>query len=181
MIVLQKYKQWSMALMLLIGLTIGGCTSDADPVFLVNVERNFVIPGNLNTIETHFFQLKNIPMLFEQNLSVFNMGVDDVTSVSPGDASFSSSFDNVDWTFIETVEIWMVSRLDNSNRARVFFSDSPDFNNRSTLNMFNTFADIKDFAVEGLIDLEVRIKTRRFVPGNLSTNISFSYAVYNDL
>lgn len=167
--------------MLLIGLTIGGCTSDADPVFLVNVERNFVIPGNLNTIETHFFQLKNIPMLFEQNLSVFNMGVDDVTSVSPGDASFSSSFDNVDWTFIETVEIWMVSRLDNSNRARVFFSDSPDFNNRSTLNMFNTFADIKDFAVEGLIDLEVRIKTRRFVPGNLSTNISFSYAVYNDL
>lgn len=167
--------------MLMVGLAVSGCNSDADPVFFVNVERDFVIPGNLNTIETHFFELKNVPMAFDQNLSVFNMVADDVTSVSPGDASFSSSFDNVDWTFIETVEIWMVSRLDNSNRARVFFSDSPDFNNRSTLNMFNTFADIKDFAEEGLIDLEVRIKTRRFVPGNLSTTISFSYAVYNDM
>lgn len=157
------------------------CTETLEPLFFVTVDRDFVIPGNLNTIETHFFELKNVPTLLEENLTVFNRTLDDVTSINPGDASFTVNFDNVDWTFIQKVEVYVVSRTDPNNKIRMFFSNEPDFNNRSSLNMFNSFVDIKDIMKEGIIDLEVRIKTRTFVPGNVATRLTFNYGVFDEL
>ena len=170
-------------LLFLFGVVIvfNSCEQGAEPLFFVEVERDFDLPSSLNTIETHFFQLKAVPTLLDANLNVNNMTLDDVMSIGPGDASLSSSFGNVDWTFIQTVEIWMISRFDSSKRARVFYSDQPDFSNRNSINMFNTFAEIKDIISEGLIDLEVRIKTRNFVPGSVQPRLKFTYAVYDEL
>ena len=87
----------------------------------------------------------------------------------------------IDWTFIQRVEVYAVSRLDKSNRLRMFQSSEPDFGNRSQLGMFNTFVDVKEIFKEGLIDLEVRIKTRAFVPGNINAKLTFSYGIFDEI
>ncbi len=157
------------------------CEESADPLFFVNVERTFEIPGNLNTIETHFFELKNIPVLLEENLAVFNRTEDDIVAVNPADAQISSVFNDIDWTFIQRIEIYAVSRVDNSNKVRMYYSNEPDFGNRSQIGMFNSFVDVQEIFKEGLIDLEVRIKTRTFVPGNINAELNFSYGVFDEI
>jgi hypothetical protein len=166
---------------LVIITTFSSCEDSAEPLVIVTVERNFEIPGNLNTIETHFFELKNIPVLLDENLLVYNRTDDDIVSINPADAILSSTFNTIDWTFIQRVEVYAVSRLDNSNRIRMFQSNEPDFGNRSQLGMFNTFVDVKEIFKEGLIDLEVRIKTRAFVPSNINAKLTFSYGVFDEM
>ena len=162
-------------------ITFTSCEGSVDPLVIVTVERDFVIPGNLNTIETHFFELKNIPVLLNQNLTVYNRTEDDVVSINPADATLTSTFNNIDWTFIQRVEVYAVSRLDNSKRFRMFQSNEPDFGNRSQLGMFNSFVDVKEIFKEGLIDLEVQIKTRAFVPSNINAKLTFSYGVFDEI
>lgn len=170
-------------LIILLGISalFSSCDDTADPLFFVTVEREFDIPGNLNTIETHFFQLKNIPVNLDQNLELFNRTEDDILNINPADATLSAAFDNIDWTFIQRVEVYAVSRLDNTKRQRMFHSNEPDFGNRSQLGMFNSLVDVKEIFKEGLIDLEVRIKTRTFVPGNIRANLTFNYAVFDQI
>ena len=160
---------------------LGSCSETADPLFFVNVERTFEIPGNLNTIETHFFELKNIPVLLDQNLSIFNRTQEDIVAINPADAQISSVFNDVDWTFIQRIEVYAVSRIDNNNRVRMFHSNEPDFGNRNQIGMFNSFVDVQEIFKEGLIDLEVRIKTRTFVPGNIIAELNFSYGVFDEM
>jgi len=155
------------------------CSETLDPLFFVTVEREFDIPTNLNTLETHFFQLKSIPVRLDENLSLYNRSQDDVVSINPGDAALTAGIGNVDFTFIERIEVFVVSRLDSSLKRRVFHSYEPDFSNRSKLVLFNSFIDIQDIIKEGLIDLEVRIKTRTFVPGNVKARLTFNYAVFD--
>lgn len=169
--------------LLLLGITVlfNSCADNIEPIFFVEVEREFDIPGNLNTIATHFFELKNIPVNLNQNLNVYNRTEDDIVNINPADAALTSAFNNVDWTFIQRIEVYAVSRVDNSKRHRMFHSNEPDFVNRRELVMFNSFVDVKDIFKEGLIDLEVRIKTREFVPGNIKANLIFSYAVFDQI
>jgi len=161
--------------------TFSACEDNIDPLVIVTVERDFQIPGNLNTIETHFFELKEIPVLLGQNLDVFNRTEEDIVSINPADAVLSSTFNNIDWTFIQRVEVFAVSRLDNSKKLRMFQSNEPDFGNRNQLTMFNTFIDVKEIFKEELIDLEVRIKTRAFVPSNISAKLTFSYGIFDQM
>lgn len=174
-------KKYLFIFLLGVSALFSSCADNVEPIFFVTVDRDFDIPGNLNTIETHFFELKNVPVNLDQNLSVYNMTEDQVVNINPADATLTSSFNNVDWTFIQRIEVYAVSRLDNSKKQRMFNSTEPDFTNRSQLVMFNSFVDVKDTFKEGLIDLEVRIKTRAFVPGNIRANLTFSYAVFDQI
>jgi hypothetical protein len=161
--------------------TFCSCVDSVEPLTLVTVERNFEIPGNLNTIETHFFELKNIPVLLDQNLAIYNRTVEDVVNINPDVAVLTSAFNNIDWTFIQRVEIFAVSRLNNTNKVRMFQSNEPDFGDRSQLGLFNTFVDVKEIFKEGLIDLEIRIKTRAFVPTNINAKLTFTYAIFDEI
>jgi len=160
---------------------LSSCGDSVDPLVIVTIERDFEIPGNLNTIETHFFELKNINVRLDENLDVFNRTQDDVVSISPADATLRSVFNNVDWTFIQRIEVYAVSRLDGSKKFRMFQSNEPDFGNRDQATLFNTFIDVKEVFSEGLIDLEVRIKTRAFVPGNINARLTFSYGIFDQV
>ena len=159
----------------------GSCGDSIEPLTIVTVERNFVIPGNLNTIETHFFELKNIPVLLDQNLAIYNKTAEDVLTINPDVAILSSAFSNIDWTFIQRVEVYAVSRLNSTNKVRMFQSNEPDYGDRSQLGLFNTFVDVKEIFKEGLIDLEIRIKTRTFVPTNVNAKLTFSYAIFDEM
>lgn len=174
-----NYKAWFVGIMAGLTLMVSACSDAVDPLFYVSVDRDFEIPANLNTVETHFFQLKNVPVLFDQNIAQYNLSSDAIVSVNPADASLTTTFGNIDWTFVETVEILAVSRL-SGGKTRMFYSNQPDFTNREEITMFNHFTDVKQVMSEGLIDLEVRIKTRAFVPGNINATLTFSYAVFDE-
>jgi len=157
------------------------CGEDVEPLYFVTVERDFDIPANLSTIPTHIFELQDVPTFYDEKLAVFNLSNDDVGDVLPGDASLTAVIEDLDWTFVDGMEVYLVSRVDATKRRRVFFTNQADFNNRKEVKMFNAFTDIKDVVSEGLIDLEVRINTREFVPQNIRARLIFNYAVFQTI
>ncbi len=156
------------------------CQKGGEEVFLFNIEREFNIPTSLNTIETHFFQLKNVPTFFEQRLTQYGLTSERVSTINPGNGFLTAKFKDVDWTFVREVEIDVVSRVDNNNRAQVFYIRSPDYNDRSKVGMFNTFADVSEILLEDTVDLEVRIKIISFVPGNIIGVLNLEFAVFEE-
>ena len=167
--------------LLFVVLTTGNwsCGSGTEPAFFVDLDREFDIPVGLNTIETHIFQLRNVPNFLESGLIGAGVSREEITSIGPADARIVSAFGAIDWSFVSWVEIYAISRQDQSLRQRIFYIDSPDFNNRNEVLLFNTFADMKEIFEEDTFDLEVRLRFRTFVPTNIPARIEFNYAVFN--
>ena len=167
----------------LLGLTLGfqSCSENADPRFFVDVERNFEVNSSLNSVVTHFFELKNVPTNLNQNLDIFGMSRDEITSINPGDATITNATGIMDWSLVNSVEIYAISRSNPDLRRQIFYIRERDPGNSQSVRLFNTFADMSEIMEEETMDLEVRITTIVSVPGNFLARLTFNYAVFDEI
>jgi len=168
---------------LLISVSIGflSCSNNAEPRFYVNVERDFNVENTLSPVTTHFFELKNVPTNLDQSLSIYNLSKDNITGMSPSDATLTTVSGLMDWSLVSSVEIYAISRLDSKNRTQIFFVRERDPGNNNEIKLFNTFADLTEIMKEETIDLQIRIQTIVSVAGNFRAKLLFNYAVFDEL
>lgn len=166
-------------IVLFFSLTLNSCFESIEPRYLVTIERDFDIPANLAIIPTHFFVLRNIPTFYEENLALNGLEADEVTTVFPSTANIQTVLDEVDWSFVEMIEIFALSQEDENIKRRIFFADQADFTNRSQVGLFNVLVDMKEFVNQSTMTLEVRLKTRAFVPRNINARVSLTYGVFD--
>ena len=157
------------------------CSKNADPVFLVNLQRDFNVEPTLSPIVTHFFELKNIPTNFQSNLDAFGLPQESVSLVSPADATLTTASGFANWSLVNWVEIYAVSRINPNNRLRIYFINERDPGNDNEVRLFNTFADLSELMNEETIDLEVRIRTIAPMNGNFRARLLFNYAVFDEI
>lgn len=167
--------------LLVMTLNIQSCSKNAEPRFYVDVERDFDVDATLGAIVTHFFELKNVPTKIDQNLDLYGMSRDEITAISPADAVLTTSAGLMDWSLVNSVEIYAISRLDPKIRRQIFYVRERDPGNNEDLRLFNTFADLSEIMVDETIDLEVRLTTIVAVPGNFRAKLLFNYAVFDDI
>lgn len=168
-------------LLITLSLTISSCGKNVEPRFYVDIERDFDVTATLNSFETHFFQLKNVPTKIDQNLDLYGMGKDGITEISPADAVLTTSAGLMDWSLVNWVEIYAVSRTDPNLKRQIFFVRERDPGNNDEVRLFNTFADLSDIMVDETIDLEVRLRTIVGIPGNFKAKLLFNYAVFDEI
>ena len=164
-----------------LSMTIQSCSKNAEPRFYVDVERDFDVNSSLGGIVTHFFELKNVPTRLDQSLDLFGLDKEDITSISPSDATLTTASGLMDWSLVNSVEIYAISRLDPKNRMQIFFVRGRDTNSTDQLKLFNTFADLSNIMIEEKIDIEIRLTTLVSVPGNFRARLLFNYAVFDEL
>ncbi len=162
----------------LVFLFFVSCEDSADQRFDLELEADFTMPAQLNLIETHFFILKNIPTFIDQKLSFNGMSKSSISAIHPGDASIYSAFFDVDWSFVEDVEVYLISTTDLGLRKRVFYVRGSDFNDRSKVGLFNTFSDVSEILKDEFVNAEVRIKLRTFTPGTIDARIKMVFGVF---
>ncbi|MEM9549249.1 MAG: hypothetical protein AAGA77_24905 [Bacteroidota bacterium] len=162
-------------------MTFQSCSDNATPLFFVDVERDFNVEQNLNPVETHFFILKNIPTNLEQNLEIFGLPEENISTIGPADAVLTTVSGLMDWSFVSWVEIYAVSRVDPNRKEQMFFIRSRDPGSRNELRLFNTLADLSDIMTEETIDLEIRLRTFTSVTGNFRARLLFNYAVFDEI
>jgi hypothetical protein len=167
----------------LIGIAFStlSCSKNADPRFYVDIERDFDVDKSLGAIVTHFFDLKNIPTKIDQNLALYGMSKDEITEISPADATITNSTGLMDWSLVNSVEIYAISKIDPTNRKQIFFVRERDVGNNNEVRLFNTFADLSDIMIEETIDLQIRITTIVATPGNFKAKLLFNYAVFDEI
>lgn len=178
-----KTAKYSISLMLLVGVSMimHSCSNNAEPRFFVDIERDFNVETTLNPVVTHFFELKNIDTRLDQSLDIYNLPEENITGISPSDAVLTTASGLMDWSLVNTVEIWAVSRVDPSNRVQIFFIRSRDPGNSNELKLFNTFGDLSEIMTEETIDLEVRLTTITSITGNFRARLLFNYAVFDEI
>ena len=168
-------------ILILIAVISISCSQNAEPRFYVDIERDFDVDTTLNGVVTHFFQLKNVPTKIDQNLDLYGLDKEGITTISPADAVLTTSTGLMDWSLVNWVEIYAVSRTDSKLRKQIFYVRERDPNNNDEVRLFNTFADLSDIMVDETIDLEVRFTTIVGVPGYFTGKLLFNYAVFDEL
>ena len=154
------------------------CTKGQQLLFEVNNEVEFVMPGGLNTIETHIFVIRDIPTFFEPNLNSFGFRVEDVASINATRATILGSFQAIDYDFIGEIAIRAKSPKNPSLNREMFFMENIPFNHRGELRLFSSITDLTEIMKEKVFDMEIRIRLRSFVGRDIQHKLIFSYGVF---
>lgn len=139
---------------------------------------DFTIPGGLNTLETHFFILRNIATNYTNQASLFGVDTSTIKRVEGNKGLIRSRFNDVNLDFIERISIMLVSKKNPNIKRELYYLDFAPLNTRTELRMLTSNSAIKELLQEEFIDIEVRLLFRYVPPYDIRTDIDFGYVVF---
>ena len=163
---------------LLLGTLILSCEKEAVIRYEGRMQAEFTIPLGLNTIETHYFTIQNVPTFFIQNANNFKVDTASIQNIQASKGLLRATFNDAEFDFIERVSVYAVSTSDPSLKREMYYLDFSPINTGKELKMLSSTTNIKDIMTEENINIEIRLNFRRFPPGNIRTKIEFGYAVF---
>lgn len=169
-------KQFFFAI-LLITLS-AGCGGDELTFEEVRMQADFEIPVGLNTIEAHFFVIREVPTFYQQNLNARGIDPSNVTNISSANGRLLQIFNQVDLDFISSITIDAISRKDNSLRAEMFYNEQIPFTQGPELRMLSSSSELSEIMKDDLIDLEVRLTFRSFSTVKTECRLDIGYAIF---
>lgn len=169
-----------LTLLLLIALICGSCDKNNAPLFQMEMFFELDIPAGLNTIESHFFLIQDVPTFAEALLTGNGMSPEDVGRINGLTANMTTRFSGLDLDFIENVGVFVVNGNNFEDRDEAFyiFNDFVDFGSKTEIQMIPGLLDFKDQLLEETVDLELRINLRGFLPSELDTRVTLTFDVY---
>jgi hypothetical protein len=158
---------------ILISVVFLSCGDKTVPLFTIDFQEQFSIPAGLNTIETHTFVIQDIPSLLESYKANFNVLDEDIASILPSRGRINQIFSNIDFDFIQSVSIWMVSNVDPQYRYELYYLDFVPVNTGDEIRLLSGISNLKDLMNEGSFDLEIKLKFRTFPPNQTDNVLNF--------
>ena len=141
------------------------------------MEAEFDIINGLNTIETHYFIIRNVPTFYSQSAQLKGVDTSLIKNVVASRGLMRGKFQDIDFDFISRVSIYAVSRKNPSNKREMYYLDFVPIGTNTELRMLSSSTDLKEIMKEEWIDLEVRLNFRTFTGSNLRSKIVFGYAI----
>lgn len=159
-------------------VSIAACSKTEDPLFVLDTRADLIIPAGLNSIETHFFILRDIPTFFKSQSGLISSDTSQVASIYPRRASMTSVFGNLDLNHIHSMEINLLDPLDQERRIKLFYMDFIEINEKTEIRLFNTNAEIKHFLTQDLFNIEVGILYRNPAFQTEEFRLEMDFAVF---
>ena len=170
-------KQSIICLSLLSVIFLTSCSKENNNVFDFRLQSVLELPIGLNTIETHYFILRDIPTFYAANLQARGLSSDNVKIVNASRGIFSPRFNGSDLNFIRAVTVSAISKKPPYNKIEMFYQEDVPFNQKEELKMLTSLGDLKNLMAEEKIDLEIRLTFRAYPPPGLSLQLDFGYLV----
>ncbi|MFZ1749302.1 MAG: hypothetical protein WAU01_03890 [Saprospiraceae bacterium] len=167
-------------LLYMLGLIIVFTSCDKETIvrYEVPIDAEFDIPTGLNTVETHYFIIRNVPTYYKQNADIKGVDTSSIINVVASRGLVKSKFQEVDFDFVERVSIYAVSQKDPTIKREMYYLDFVPLTTRAELRMLSSTTSLRDLLKEEFIDLEVRLNVRSFTRSNIRARIEFGYAVF---
>ena len=152
------------------------CGTSPEPLFVMELETDFIIQPGLNSFDTHYFVLRNVPTRVRNYL---NPGFDPETigRILPNRAELNAKFLNIDWAIVQEISIWAISANDPNVRKEIFYHDRVDLNNVKELQLLSSLSEVKDILLQDILTLEVRLNFRRSTPAEIETRLTMNFVV----
>ena len=114
-----------MARLLVLFIVIGmmtSCEKDPDIRYQALLDAEFVIPTNLNTLETHYFTIENVPTFFFQNAQLHNVDTSSILDIKAAKGLLRATFNDADYDFIERIVVNVYSNK-NPRKKEMYYLD----------------------------------------------------------
>lgn len=172
--------RYSILFFLLVAVSFNACDKAQTPVFEMDMFFDIDIPPGLNTLETHFFIIEDVPTFATSLLAAQNLGPDDIGNIRGAISTVNSRFSGLNLDFIEDVGVHLVEKDDHNIRSEAFyiFNDFIPLATKSEIEMIPTILDLKDLLLEETVDLEFRINFRSFIPQTFDGRIQMKFLAY---
>jgi hypothetical protein len=163
-------------------LCLSGCRQDQrTELFAMPYFLDFELQAGLNTFETHFYRISNIPSVFEAQLATTGRDASEITSITPRTAALSTVFGDEDLDFIRQVFVRIFDPSDPNNiNTEIFYLDPVPPNVRRTIHPFAGLADVREIATLPVFGVEVGISLWEVTPRSLDMRLEFSLSANID-
>ena len=155
-------------------VSLTNCGSEEEPLFILQTEADFIIQPGLNTFDTHYFVIRDVPTRIGNYFSG-SIGPSDIGRMLPNRAELNAQFNNIDWALVAEVSIWMVSQSDPDLRKEVFYNDRIQFNDVNELRLLSSLSEVKDILLEDRVTIEVRLNFRRTTPIEIESRLTMNF------
>ena len=152
------------------------CGSSEEPLFIIQMEADFTIRPGLNSFDTHYFVLNQVPTRIGNYLGP---GVDEATigRILPNRAELNARFANIDWAIVQEISIWAISASNPTVRKEIFYHDRVNLNNVKELQLLSSLSEVKDILLQDRLTLEVRLNFRRTIPVEIESRLTMNFVV----
>lgn len=164
-------------LAVVIGLLFLSCNKDGDLVYDFRLQTLIDVPTGLNTLETHYFIIRDVPTFFNANLESRGINKESIIRVNASRGTFSSRFNKYNLAFIRLATVSAISRKPGGKKVEMFYMEDVPFNEDEELQMLTSLGDLKELFEEESVDLEVRLIFRATPPPGLTLQLDYGYLV----
>ncbi len=150
-----------------------GCKNEPDVLFEMAYEREFSIPAGLNTIDTHYFYIRDVSI--GSYLSANNVTPADLIAINPGSARLSTKFSGLtDYSFIRDVSVGIYTD-DESNAREIFWRPTVPLNTGEDLDILPTLIDVKGIFENTKFNIYVKLNLQASPQQSVETRFKFSF------
>lgn len=153
-----------------------GCGTSEEPLFIMELESDFVIPPGLNSFDTHYFIIRNVPTRIRNYLGL-GQDSENIGRILPNRAELNSKFINIDWSLVREISIHAVSSSNPRESKEIFYHDRIDFENVKELKLLSSLSEVKDILLQDNLTLEVRLNFRRSTPVEIESRLTMNFVV----
>lgn len=168
------------ALFILTIFCFSSCKDKNTPIFEMDLFFDIDIPAGLNTVESHYFIIEDVPTFAATLLSVNNVGPDDIGSVLGATGTVETRFSGQNLDFIENVGVHVLDQQDHLSRSEAFyiFNDFVPIGTKSEIDMIPAILNLQNHLLEETVDLEFRVNLRSFLPQALDARVQMKFFAY---
>lgn len=167
----------TLILMLVSGLS---CSKNNRDFIERRLVTNFEIPPGLNTLETHYFIVRDVPTLYLKTLEQSGLSNEGITQVSASKGELSLRLGGGNLAFISSVSVRAIEKGNTNNKLELFYIEQIPLNVGSTITLFAALSDIKNIVNKETMDMEIRLQFRSFAPSGISVSLDFGYLAFTN-
>lgn len=160
----------------IISLLCSGCSNVEEPLFEMRIDADLTIPPGLNSFDTHYFYIRNVPTRYRNFISNDN-DINGIGTVRPSQGLLSALFINIDWAIIREISIHAISGENPNISKEVFYHDRVNIDNVKDLELLSSLSEVKDILLQDFVTLEVRLNLRRTTPTEIESRITMNFNV----
>lgn len=168
-------KQLFLYILIALGFMTVSCGDSEVALFEMRLEADFSIPAGLNSFDTHYFYIRDVPTRIRNYI---NSDVDTsaISSIQPTQAILDARFLAIDWAIIREISVRVVSQDETVNKE-VFYHDRIGLNNVKEVQLLSSLPDVKDILLEDNLTLEVRLNFIQSTPAEIESRLTMNFAV----
>lgn len=153
------------------------CDKDNGLLYDFRLQTVFDVQSGLNTLETHYFIIREVPTFYEANLASRGLSQEAVARVNASRGSLTARFTGYDLSFIRLVTVSAISRKPGGKKVEMFYMEDVPFNEDQELQMISSLGDLREILAEETMDVEIRLQFRSYPPPGLTLQMDYGYLV----